>query len=1069
MAEAIVGGAFLSGFINVVFDRLLSPQVANLVKGKKFDQHLIERLKTSLCGAEALLIDAEQKQIRNPSVKNWIDSLRDAVYVADDLLDRVLTKAATQKEVSNFFPRFLNFQDREMVNKMEEIVTRIEDIEKRKYVLGLKETPWENLSWRTPSTSLVKGNIYGRENDQNAIIKMLNDNSEDEVSVIPIVGMGGVGKTTLAQWVYNNEELMKELEELGQEAKIKIHARHLSYGRLIHPISKNFDAIDELKSLRTFLQVNFSPPSFNFECAVSIILSKFKYLRVLSFYYCWDLDALPDSIGELIHLRYLDLSLTSIKALPESLGKLYNLQTLKLYLCEDLTMLPSGTQNLVNLRHLDIRGTVLKEMPRGMNKLKHLQLLSDFVVGEHEENGMKELGELSNLHGTLRIRKLENVTDCVEAGEARIMDKMHIEHLFLGCSPGSDLVTTSTHTEREIFDKLQPHKGLKVLTIKRYRGTRFPDWVGHSSYKNMTHLSLESCSNCCMLPSLGQLPSLKSLEIEDFNGVETIGAEFYKNDNDCFPLETPFPSLEYLSFRKMPCWEVWHSLEFDAFPQLKRLIIFDCPILTRGLPNHLPALKTLDIRSCPKLIGDLPNNLLALEILVIDGCEQLVSSIPRAPSIRELRISKSSKVGLQELPAKLQSLLIGGSEPVECMFQAITVSQVTCLQSLTISDCLSTISFPGNFLPECLKVLRLWNSEKLEFPKQLQQQKLLESLQICNSCNSLTSFPLEAFPNLKRLKISECKNLESLSVSQSALDDLPSEGLVASNMTDFKVSKCNKLKSFPCHMNSLLPKLECLSISDCPEIDSFPKGGLPPNLTSLEIRTCEKLLRSLSSMSRLQGLTNLIIGGETCESIKTFPKRGLLPQLPSLTTLELVGFETMETLDCKGLLHLTSLQVLIIKECPKLKNMVGETLPHSLIKLKIDTCALLGKQCQKKNIEIWPRISHIRGIQLFLGSARNVNLTSVDQSNAGDPFMESNMRNGCVSRGGLLPNLTLLEIRNCEKLVRCFASINLLESHQSGGPCKIVKSFLKESLLLQSPSLGFCIWRLQGPSPSNLA
>ncbi|TKY72938.1 putative disease resistance protein [Spatholobus suberectus] len=181
-------------------------------------------------------------------------------------------------------------------------------------------------------------------------------------------------------------------------------------------------------------------------------------------------------------------------------------------------------------------------------------------------------------------------------------------------------------------------------------------------------------------------------------------------------------------------------------------------------------------------------------------------------------------------------------------------------------------------------------------------------------------------------------------------------------MTIFRVLTCNKLKSLPCHMYTLLPNLRRLEIIDCLEIDSFPEGGLPPNLTSLEIRNCEKLLSSLSSMGKHEGLTLLNIGES--ESVKSFPKESLLPQLPSLRTLYLNGFKTMETLNCKGLLHLTSLEVLTIRNCPKLNNMATERLPPSLIKLQIYETPSLGRQCQEKHTEIWPKISHIRGIQV---------------------------------------------------------------------------------------------------------
>ena len=159
---------------------------------------------------------------------------------------------------------------------------------------------------------------------------------------------------------------------------------------------------------------------------------------------------------------------------------------------------------------------------------------------------------------------------------------------------------------------------------------------------------------------------------------------------------------------------------------------------------------------------------------------------------------------------------------------------------------------------------------------------------------------------------------------------------------------------------SLLPKLQYLAISNCPEIESFPEGGIPPNLSTVFIFNCEKLLSGLAWPS-MGMLTDLSVWGP-CDGIKSFPKEGLLPT--SLTYLWLYDLSNLEMLDCTGLLQLTCLQILEIYECPKLENMAGESLPVSLVKLTIRGCPLLEKRCRMKHPQIWPKISHIPGIQV---------------------------------------------------------------------------------------------------------
>lgn len=477
-------------------------------------------------------------------------------------------------------------------------------------------------------------------------------------------------------------EFYYRTEELGNETKIGTKTRHLSFSTFLDPVLENFDIFGRVKHLRTFLTTNFLPPPFNIEKASFIILSNLKCLRVLSFSRFPNLDALPDSIGELIHLRYLDLSFTKIMTLPESLCNLYNLQTLKLRHCYHLKRLPNDMHNLVNLRHLSLIGTRLEEMPRKMSKLKNLQHLSRFVVGKHEDNRIKELGALSNLRESLSIEKLENVINNFEASEAKIMDKKYLEELLLSWSPDVKAHFTNSQSEMDILDKLQPVTYLKMLEIDGYRGTRFPKWVGDPSYHNLTELYVSGCQNCCMLPPLGQLCSLKELKIGKMDMLETIGSEY----GDSFS-ETLFPSLERLEFHDMPCWKMWHHSHKsdDSFPVLKYLVIRDCPRLQGDFPSHLPDLRTIRI----------------------DGCNLLGSSFPKAPAIRSLYISKSNKVALHELPLSLEVLSIEGREMTESVFDAITIAPSISIKNLTIKDCSSAISFLGDILPLSLENLSI--------------------------------------------------------------------------------------------------------------------------------------------------------------------------------------------------------------------------------------------------------------------------------------------------------------------------------------------------------------------------
>ncbi|CAK8565141.1 unnamed protein product [Lathyrus sativus] len=116
MAVAAISEAFLSAFIEVVLDKLTSPQVANFIIGKKLDVNLVEQ---HFFAVEVVLNDAEHKQIKDSTINKWLDDLKDALYVADDLLDHISTKAAISKKkevvLLTTYLTFFNFKERDIM------------------------------------------------------------------------------------------------------------------------------------------------------------------------------------------------------------------------------------------------------------------------------------------------------------------------------------------------------------------------------------------------------------------------------------------------------------------------------------------------------------------------------------------------------------------------------------------------------------------------------------------------------------------------------------------------------------------------------------------------------------------------------------------------------------------------------------------------------------------------------------------------------------------------------------------------------------------------------------------
>ncbi|GLT24979.1 hypothetical protein SLA2020_001380 [Shorea laevis] len=707
-------------------------------------------------------------------------------------------------------------------------------------------------------------------------------------------------------------------------------------------------------NLRTFLVLSHGAEHIPVE-----FIKKLRCPRVLTLE-GWGILKLPNSIEKLKHLRYIDLSHIKLQSLPNSVRSLVYLQTMILYGCNEIKELPAGIVDLVDLHYLDIRGTSsLQKMPPQMSNLKNLLMLPKFIVGESGGLRLKELSNLKDLRGELLIKDLHNVSDIQDASMANLFKIEGLEELTLAWT--NDFQTSRDESnELQVLSQLKPHSNLKRFKIDSYGGLEFPSWIGDPSFSKLEYLELNDCKRCTLLPRRGQLPQLMRLEIKGcpqltylpmslpslqelclhdckgailrsvFDSTSIIKLSISRiSELTCLPrsITQNMTALETLEIDE--CGELIFLLEdgecLSSFSSLKRMRIYDCPLLV-SLTDLLPlTLETLTIVNCDNL-ELLPNglhSLASLKGLDIRICKKFVGFL------------------VTDFPLYLQNLDLIDLEALESLPDELMMTT----EGLSIYKCPSLKSFSTGELLARLEESTVENSEKSEFLREgVDSSTVTVNLERSISGMGKVSFPIDCMHNLSRLcslLIFDCKSLESL----------PERLLSTSTLKTLKISHCHNLKSLPNGMYNCT-SLQKLEIIDCPGIASIAGGGLPPNLKRLVI-DCEGLKQSMLEWG-LDRLTSL----EKFEIHWICPPDDLLPI--SLKTLTIKRLGNLESIS-KGLLqNLASLRELTFNDCPNLKTLPKEGLPPLLEVFEIKGCPLLEQRCLEEKGDYWPLISNIR-------------------------------------------------------------------------------------------------------------
>ncbi|XP_059654703.1 putative disease resistance protein RGA4 [Cornus florida] len=212
---SVLRGSFLLETVIDVLNKLGSMAVQEIGQAWGVKDEL-DKLKNPISVFTAVLADAEEKEVTNHVVADWLEKLNDAVYDAEHLLEVMTQNKRPSSSVRNLFSISNPLLARnKMTSEIKAIRGRLDAIAEFSDRFQLFEQPIEmgveNRRVIMETHSFVAANnVIGRDGDKMAIIQLLLDsNIEENVSVVAIVGIGRVGKTTLAQLVFNDERITK--------------------------------------------------------------------------------------------------------------------------------------------------------------------------------------------------------------------------------------------------------------------------------------------------------------------------------------------------------------------------------------------------------------------------------------------------------------------------------------------------------------------------------------------------------------------------------------------------------------------------------------------------------------------------------------------------------------------------------------------------------------------------------------------------------------------------------------------------------------------------------------------
>ncbi|KAK7278918.1 hypothetical protein RJT34_23957 [Clitoria ternatea] len=193
-------------------------QEASLAYGVYDD---LDEMKQTLSLIKAVLLDADKKQQHNNELREWLRQIKHVLNDAENIVADFECEALRKHVVNTYggfsrkVPHFFSTSNPlvyrlRMAHQLKDLINKLDKVasDRQKFGLQINDVDTRVVHRRELTDSHVTDSeVIGRDYDKQKILKLLL--KDESLSVVPIVGIGGLGKTTLAKLIFNDESIDK--------------------------------------------------------------------------------------------------------------------------------------------------------------------------------------------------------------------------------------------------------------------------------------------------------------------------------------------------------------------------------------------------------------------------------------------------------------------------------------------------------------------------------------------------------------------------------------------------------------------------------------------------------------------------------------------------------------------------------------------------------------------------------------------------------------------------------------------------------------------------------------------